>query len=428
MSALAVAVLTMLVSAPPAPPAAGHITRGQSLVALGKYDEAIREFQVVLKADPMNGAALYNLYDVYTNYLRDADKGGKYLKLYRAASCISLGDVALSAGDLAAAAAHYQEAMQHLPENAALHERLGMICLQLGREADALREFKAAAELDPSDTALQARLAPYFWAGGNRKEAAACVERIAAANPKDPAARRRAIELFTAAGERTKAREQLAALSASGAATPDEHCALASLLLDEGRLADAAAELRAGVSPGTRKRCAGIARALAEACEKQGAQREAAEVYRAAIAAGAGSPELFNALALAYQRQEKLDAAVEAASEGVRAFPDNAALRNNLATLLALRMDYPRAVEEYRKAVELDPGLAEAWLDMGLIYGDYLKDRAAAVEAFKRYLALKPEGRSIPEVARALGLPVPAPEKTPAPAKERPRKRLIRSY
>ncbi|MEI6633954.1 MAG: tetratricopeptide repeat protein [Chlamydiota bacterium] len=428
MSALATLLLFLCLSAPPAPSAVERVTRGQSLIALKRYDEAILEFKEVLKHDPMNGAALFNLGYLYGTFLGDTATGDRYWNCYKAASCISLGDVALSAGDLAEAAVHYQEAMKHLPENAALHERLGMICLQLGREADALRELKAAVELDPADTALQTRIAPYFWASGNRREAAACVDRIAAANPQDPAKRRRAVELFTAAGERGKALEQLAALSASGAATPEEHCTLAGLLLGEGRLKEAAAEIRAGFSPATRKRCAGIARALAEACEKQGALPEATEVYRETIAAGAGSPELFNALALACHRQGKLDAAIEAASGGVDAFPDNSALHNNLATLLALRMDYPGAIEEYRKAAELDPGLAEAWLDMGLIYRDYLKDETAAAEAFKRYLALKPEAKSIPEVARALGLPPPVSERTPTPARERPRRRLSRNY
>ncbi len=131
---------------------------------------------------------------------------------------------------------------------------------------------------------------------------------------------------------------------------------------------------------------------------------------------------------MACQRQEKLDAAVEAAEDGVRAYPGYAALHNNLATLLALRMDYTGAVEEYRKAVGLDPRLAEAWLDMGLIYFDYLKDRPAAVDAFTRYIALRPDGKTIPEVALALGLPTPLPEATPTPVRAKPRLRRPRSY
>lgn len=423
-----VALLSLLISVTPAPDAADHVIRGQSLLALKKYDEAIREFKEVLKNDPMNGAALFNLGYIYGTCLGDTASRDRYWNCYKAASCISLGDVALSAGDLAASAVNYQAAIQHLPKNAALHERLGMVFLQLGRETDALKEFKAAVTLEPADTALQTRLARYFWASGDRKEAAACVERIAAANPKDPALRRQAAGLFAAAGERGKAIEHLAALSMSGSATHEEHCALAELLLRAGRLREAAGEIGAGFSPKTRERCAGIARSLAEACEKKGAAPEAAEVYRAMIAGGVGSPEVFNALALTYQRQGKLDAAVEAASSGAEAYPDNAPLRNNLATLLALRMAYSRAVEEYRKAVELDPELAEAWLDMGLIYRDYLKDSAAATAAFKRYLTLRPEGKSIPEVALALGLPTPLPHTTPTPAKEHPRRRLPRSF
>ena len=417
------AIVSLIVSAPPAPDAASRVARGQSLVALKRYDEAIREFKEILKGDPMNGAALFNLGYIYGTLLGDTATGERYWNCYKAASCISLGDVALAAGDLNAAAVHYADAMKHLPENAALHERLGMLCLQLGREPEALRELKAAAELEPADTALQQRLAPYFWASGEKREAAACVERIAAANPNDPAARRKAAEMFGAAGEDGKALEQLAALAALGAASPEERCLLAERLLRVGKLAEALRELKAGFSPKTRPRCAGIAQALAEAHEKKGDAAGAIAVHRLVIEAAGGSPEAFNALALACHRQGKLDAAVDAASSGVKAFPDSAALRNNLATLLALRTDYRGAIGEYRKAVELDPSLADEWLDIGIICRDYLDDRPAAEDAFRRYLALRPEGRSHPEVARTLGLPLPAPEQTPAPATKKPRAR-----
>jgi Tfp pilus assembly protein PilF len=61
-----------------------------------------------------------------------------------------------------------------------------------------------------------------------------------------------------------------------------------------------------------------------------------------------------------------------------------------------------RAVAEYRKALEIDPGLAEAYLDIGIIFKDYLKDNGKAAEAFRRYVELKPEGKDLPEVAELL--------------------------
>jgi tetratricopeptide (TPR) repeat protein len=97
---------------------------------------------------------------------------------------------------------------------------------------------------------------------------------------------------------------------------------------------------------------------------------------------------------------------VEIAEKGVAKFPGDAALHNNLATLCAVRMEYDRAVREYQRAIELKPDLAEAYLDMGIIYKDYLKKKDKAIEAFRSYVALKPEGRRLPDVIKLLG---PAP-------------------
>jgi len=53
--------------------------------------------------------------------------------------------------------------------------------------------------------------------------------------------------------------------------------------------------------------------------------------------------------------------------------------------------NYPRAVEMYHKALALDPESSEAYLQLGIIYDDNLKDKALAVSYYREYLRLEPE-------------------------------------
>jgi tetratricopeptide (TPR) repeat protein len=52
--------------------------------------------------------------------------------------------------------------------------------------------------------------------------------------------------------------------------------------------------------------------------------------------------------------------------------------------------DYPAAAAAYEKALQCNPDLAQAHLELGLIYDDKLNDPVAAIYHYRRYLALKP--------------------------------------
>ena len=53
--------------------------------------------------------------------------------------------------------------------------------------------------------------------------------------------------------------------------------------------------------------------------------------------------------------------------------------------------NYEKAVEMYEKAVILDPSNADAYLQLGIIYDDNIKDEERAVEYYRRYLRLDPD-------------------------------------
>jgi tetratricopeptide (TPR) repeat protein len=70
---------------------------------------------------------------------------------------------------------------------------------------------------------------------------------------------------------------------------------------------------------------------------------------------------------------------------------DSAILHYNLGAIFFKGRDYVRAAEEFKKSLELNPLLAEAYYNLGIIYDDYLGDGAAAILHYKKYLELSPK-------------------------------------
>ena len=398
-----VILLAVALCGDPESAAADHVGKGKACLSAKRYREAAAEFEEALKKDPSNATALFNLGDIYGNYLRDEKLRDRYWNRYKAASHVSLGDVASAGGDLREAATHYRHAVRLMPDYGKLRERLGAVYRRMGTEAEALKEYRAAADLEPENIQLQLGVARYLSEQGDRRGAAAYAERAVAARPNDPALKQTARAIFAETGTREKPPEQRIVPPKQADESPEAHCARGERALEEGRLGEAAREIQRGLSGPTREQCAQSARRLAEALARKGATDEAVAVYTALLSAGIRSADVYNSLAILYQQMGRLDAAVETARAGVDSFPAVATLHNNLGTLYALRAEYARALSEYRRAVEIKPDLAEAYLDMGIIYKDCLKDRGKAVEAFRSYTVLKPEGKKIPEVAELLG-------------------------
>lgn len=380
-----------------------RIEKAKALAAAGQYEAAVSEFESVLREDPLNGTALFNLGNIYGNNLGNQELRDSYWKRYKASSHVSLAEVAVEEGNLEEAAEYYRRALEVVPDSAILHEQLGALYKKMGKEAEALEEYRAAADADPGDLQLQLALWEYFSKRGEREDAAKYLDRALRIRPGDEKLRRVAEAFYTKIGDDDRAREQVEALSRVGRASSAEHCRLGALYVKRGDLEKAERELRRGYEPGTREECLKAARELGNAWSERGEQEKASRVYLSMLEKGDPDPRSFNLLLITYQKMGKLDAAVEIGEKAVAAFPDDAALRNNLATLYALRKEYEPAIAEYRRAVKLDPSLAGVYLDMGIIYKDYLGDRDRAADYFRKYITLDPEGRKQPEVIKLLG-------------------------
>ena len=86
--------------------------------------------------------------------------------------------------------------------------------------------------------------------------------------------------------------------------------------------------------------------------------------YKEALVLAPGAHEIYNNLATAYQAHGELAPAVEAARSGLQALESFAPLHNTLANCLASSGDTKECEAHYRRALELDPHLTSATVNL----------------------------------------------------------------
>lgn len=74
-------------------------------------------------------------------------------------------------------------------------------------------------------------------------------------------------------------------------------------------------------------------------------------------------------LGVAYFREKKLDAAIDAYNNGLRANPNDPVLLNNSGTIFFEKGNLQEAINRFQRAVNLKPDYADAWMNLGSAYG-----------------------------------------------------------
>jgi len=87
------------------------------------------------------------------------------------------------------------------------------------------------------------------------------------------------------------------------------------------------------------------------------------------------------------------------------------------------RGDYTGSVRMYEKAIGMDQECAEAYLQLGIIYDDNLKDKAQALSCYRRFLFLEPDSmmaEMVKEWCFEIEKDLPPSAATPPPPRARP--------
>jgi tetratricopeptide (TPR) repeat protein len=65
-----------------------------------------------------------------------------------------------------------------------------------------------------------------------------------------------------------------------------------------------------------------------------------------------------------------------------------ALMHYNLGVFYTKNKEYPRAISEFEKAIELNPEDPQAYFNLGFIYAEYIEDRPKAIDRFQKFLML----------------------------------------
>jgi tetratricopeptide (TPR) repeat protein len=179
--------------------------------------------------------------------------------------------------------------------------------------------------------------------------------------------------------------EEVLRSAPSGARLVETRAALAALLEDDGRDAEAVAVLEADPHPPPEYRVR-----LAEIAARHGNPERAAALYESVVAERPAMQLYRRQLIEVYDTLGRLDDALAQYEQMIAADPDNGELRVDRGAIEARLGRAADAEKDYRLAMQLDPSLPEPYLNLSLL--ELADGRDADAEAhLLRALEIKPD-------------------------------------
>jgi predicted O-linked N-acetylglucosamine transferase (SPINDLY family) len=390
-AALALRTCESLLSVNSRDAAARHL-RGRCVAAMGRLDEAVREFTRTLADQPAHFPALADLGVALAALGRHREASRQLAAALArddrpAELHFALGQCRFACGELRGAAESFAAAIARRPEFADAHNNLGVVLDRAGDPDTALRYFERACALEPRLASAHRNLAHVLRRKGRAADAAAVLERAAPLEPGDSELLCELAEALLDAGRPDAA---LAAAQLAVSRVPDNaraHAATGMALLAADRCAEAVSSLEHAL-----RLDAGLGYAavnLGEALLRLGRPDAAVEAFRAALAV-ADLPEGQLGLARGLEALGELPAAGTVLEQAIARAPGDARLHHALGAFLHRRGRLAEAVQSYDRALSLEPRLPRWILDRGNAL-ESLGRLDEAVAAFNAAVGLDPQ-------------------------------------
>jgi arylsulfatase A-like enzyme/Flp pilus assembly protein TadD len=198
---------------------------------------------------------------------------------------------------------------------------------------------------------------------GRFKESVDIYRRVLARRPGElAAARHLAFDLWRS-GDPAGAIAALEAVEKNGRADTGLRVQLGAYLVDAGRAAEAIALLREAAAPGTDL---DALNALGLAYARTDREDEALAEFKKALALDANSAETLEHIGAVQLDAHRYAEARDAFERAARANPDAAAAHNGIAMVAVRTGDRQTAINEWKRAVQLDPTMFDALYDLGV--------------------------------------------------------------
>lgn len=288
------------------------------------------------------------------------------------------------------------------------HRNLGIAFYKTGMLDEASREFKRVTELRPSDLKARFLLGLAHIRMGRYDAAVADLEQAAHARAATAAVFHNLAFALERLGENQKAREALAeALRRGGDRDPRVHTSMGVLALRDGGLAAAEAAFATARSlSGANKPSAAWYHFAALTAALGGGLDRAIALWEEGVAAYPNAAALHNNLAVALERRGKLDGALAAAERGIAEDAAVPQLHKNAGDLHYRSGAFDEALDAYQRAVKFNEQLgSDVWLKLGNIRLRR-REKDEAIKSWEKALEIDPGNPIVKQnLDAAKGLP-----------------------
>ena len=351
---------------------------------------AVQALKAVVKAQPGNAAAWFNLAYAYSGLHQDEDAVEAYEKTLTLQP--DLFEAHLNLGILLIQMKRAQESVEHLAKAVALkpdHPRAhlydGRALAAAGQAEAAEKQFQEALRLDPT-------LAIAWFDLGqlrlNRKDHVGALEAFQKASELDPKLPQAKLGAALALEGLSRSPEAVPLMEQYLAAQPDDletRFHLAKLYLEQNKNEQAYEVLQTVY--GARPETPALAAALGDVCALLKKFGESEKFYRQALAAAPNEPDLHRALGQTLLDQQKFPAAEAEFRASLKLQARNREAAKGLATSLYLQKKYPEAVPIFEALVRSPDAPPGIFFILATCY-DHLHDIKKAFEYYTRFLEL----------------------------------------
>ncbi|XP_067997859.1 protein O-mannosyl-transferase TMTC1 [Melanerpes formicivorus] len=330
--------------------------------------EAKDYYRQALQLNPQHNRALFNLGNLLKSQgkkeeaiilLRDSIKyGPEFADAYS-----SLASLLAEQEQLKEAEEVYKAGIENCPESSDLHNNYGVFLVDIGAPERAMSHYKQAIHLSPSHHVAMVNLGRLHRSLGQNKEAEAWYKRA------------------------LKVSRKAEILSPLGA-----------LYYNTARYEEALQVYReaAALQPSNRE----IRLALAQVLAVMGRTKEAEKMTNHILSEDLECLECYRLLAAIYSKEEHYAKALEATEKALQLKPKDPKVISELfftkGNQLREQNLLDKAFESYKRAVELNPDQAQAWMNMGgieHIKGSYVTARGY----YEKALQLVPNSKLLKE-------------------------------
>ena len=401
-------------------------TLGDFFALTGKPDQAERTFKQVIEIEPAGERTHLRLSELYLkrNRLPEAEEILQKLaaaKPQEDMPLIGLGDFYTATGQRDKAVASYQRATEVKPESTAARDKLIGHYLETGKTAEAETRVNDILAKNAKDLMGRFFKARVLLAGRNTDDAMSLLQGVIKDEPQFPGAHHFLGVAYLQKRQPVQARASFTEAIKYNPGLIESRMALAQLYLAEGS-ADLALEqaqaaiqvnprnVQAALMAGTaylkkgdlaksRKVFEAVAQALPKEsigpyhlglvsrAEKNDAK--ALAYFEEALKRKPAAIEPVTQIVMIKTAQGKQEEARKRVLQQVEQVPQSPFLHNLLGQLWGHDKNYAQAEQEYRRAIELDPSLFPAYLNLAAIYL-HLGKQDQAVKEYETVLAKNP--------------------------------------